>query len=242
MSFGERLRAAREQIGFTQGKLGGLIGYGNSTISEYEKNNNKPNLDIFIQLCNILKQSPNYFLQDHANVKEELLNPEDKDILDKYKSLTLHDKEIVDHILKMKPEEPAKIYYFPVYEQDVAAGSGQLGFDQKHTMKDFSGIDISKKISYGINIIGTSMETDDENTIPDKSTVLVTTEFDYDELIGEAVIANINGVLVCKEYNIAEDGHLWLKSRNGSKSDEDRHIRNIDCIKIIGRVVKVISP
>ena len=115
-------------------------------------------------------------------------------------------------------------------------------FDQKHTMKDFSGIDISKKISYGINIIGTSMETDDENTIPDKSTVLVTTEFDYDELIGEAVIANINGVLVCKEYNIAEDGHLWLKSRNGSKSDEDRHIRNMDCIKIIGRVVKVISP
>ncbi len=77
--------------------------------------------------------------------------------------------------------------------------------------------------------------------IPDESTVLVTTEFDYDELIGEAVIVNIGGVLVCKEYNIAEDGHLWLKSRNPDKSNEDKHIYDIDGVKIIGKVVKVIN-
>lgn len=50
------------------------------------------------------------------------------------------------------------------------------------------------------------MVTDDENNILDDSAVLVDTNFDYDELIGEAVIVNIGGVLVCKEYNIAEDG------------------------------------
>ena len=43
---------------------------------------------------------------------------------------------------------------------------------------------------------------------------------------------------MCKEYNIAEDGHLWLKSRNPDKSNEDRHIHDIDRVKIIGRVVK----
>lgn len=84
------------------------------------------------------------------------------------------------------------------------------------------------------------METDDEKNIPDKSIVFVTTEFDYDEILGEAVIVNINGKLVCKEYNIAEDGHLWLKSRNRSESNEDKHIYNLDGVKIIGRVVKVI--
>ena len=134
------------------------------------------------------------------------------------------------------------IYLLPVYEQDVAAGPGQLGFDQKHTMEEFHENDMPKKVSYGIHIKGNSMETNDENNIPDKSIVLVSTEFDYDGLIGEAVIANIGGVLVCKEYNIAEDGHLWLKSRNPNKSNEDRHIYDIDRIKIIGRVVKVISP
>ena len=131
MSFGERLKAAREQIGFTQGKLGGLIGYGNSTISEYEKNNNKPNLDVFIQLCNILNQSPNYFLQDYTNIKEELLNPEDKKVLDYYKTLTPHDKEIVDHIFNLKPEKPSFIYKFPVYLQIVFLKMQFLGYTLK---------------------------------------------------------------------------------------------------------------
>lgn len=138
--------------------------------------------------------------------------------------------------------EPLKIYCFPVYEQNIAAGSGQLGFDQKHKMEEFIEDDMPNDISYGININGNSMETDDENNIPDGSTVLVTTEFDYDKLIGEAVVVNINGVLVCKEYNIAEDGYLWLKSRNRDKSNEDRHVYNLDGVKIIGRVVKVIKP
>lgn len=137
--------------------------------------------------------------------------------------------------------EPVKIYYFPVYDQDVAAGSGQLGFDQKHHMEEFFEDDMPKYISYGIKINGNSMETDDEDNIPNGSTVLVTTEFDYDKLIGKAVVVNINGVLVCKEYNIAEDGHLWLKSRNTNKSNEDRHIYNLDGVKIIGCVVKVVG-
>ena len=137
--------------------------------------------------------------------------------------------------------KPTIIYRLPVYQQDVAAGSGQLGFDQKHEIEEFSEVDMPNKISYGIKIKGVSMVTDDENNIPDGSTILVTTEFDYDELIGEAVVANIGGVLVCKEYNIAEDGHLWLKSRNSDKSNEDKHIYDIDGVKIIGKVVKVIN-
>ena len=64
---------------------------------------------------------------------------------------------------------------------------------------------------------------------------------EYDELVGEAVVVNINGNLVCKEYNIAEDGHLWLKSRNRNKANEDRNIYDLDGVKIIGRVVKVIG-
>lgn len=137
--------------------------------------------------------------------------------------------------------EPYIIYRLPVYQQNVAAGSGQLGFDQKHKMEEFYENDMPENISYGIKISGESMVTDDEKNIPDGSTILVTTDFDYDDLAGEAVVVNINGVLVCKEYNIAEDGHLWLKSRNRNKRDEDKHIRNMDGVRIIGKVVKVIN-
>jgi len=151
----------------------------------------------------------------------------------------------VDYLLGLTDVEEMNtktkiVYRLPVYQQDVAAGSGQLGFDQKHHMEEFSEIDMPQKVSYGIKISGTSMVTDDEHNIPDGSTVLVTTDFDTDDLIGEAVVVNIGGVLVCKEYNIAEDGHLWLKSRNSQKSNEDRHIYDIDRVKIIGKVVKVI--
>lgn len=153
----------------------------------------------------------------------------------------------VDYLLGLTDVEkvntvPTIIYRLPVYQQDVAAGSGQLGFDQKHEIEEFCESNMPKKISYGIKIKGNSMETDDENNIPDCCTILVTTEFNYDELAGEAVVVNINGVLICKEYNIAEDGHLWLKSRNRNKKDEDRHIYDIDGIKIIGKVAKVIKP
>ncbi len=54
------------------------------------------------------------------------------------------------------------IYRLPVYQQDVAAGSGQLGFDQKHEMEEFHENNMPKKISYGIKIKGVSMVTDDE--------------------------------------------------------------------------------
>lgn len=153
----------------------------------------------------------------------------------------------VDYLLGLTDVEkvntkPTIIYRLPVYQQDVAAGSGQLGFDQKHEMEEICESNMPKKISYGIKIEGNSMETDNENNIPDGCTILVTTEFDYNELVGEAVVVNINGVLVCKEYNIAKDGHLWLKSRNRNKKNEDRHIYDIDGVKIIGKVVKVIEP
>lgn len=152
----------------------------------------------------------------------------------------------VDYLLGLTDVEkvnttPTIIYRLPVYQQDVAAGSGQLGFDQKHKIEEFCEPSMPKKISYGIKIEGSSMETDDENNIQDGCTILVTTEFNYDELIGEAVVVNINGVLVCKEYNIADDGHLWLKSRNRNKKNEDKHIYDIDGVKIIGKVVKVIN-
>lgn len=246
MSFGERLKAAREQSGFTQGKLGGLIGYGNSTISEYEKNNNKPNLDIFIQLCNILNQSPNYFLQDYINIKEELLNPEDKKVLDYYKSLTPHDKEIVDHIFNLKPEKPSFIYKFPVYEQQAAAGAGITGRDGKFTMQNIFTDSIPQNAVFGVHIKGTSMINTNPTLIiediPDNSFVLLNPKVSVSDLNKTIVVASINNEVICKYFLIEQDGVHFYSLNREEHEDDDRFAKSPNDYRIIGQVVKIIKP
>lgn len=250
-NIGERLYEVRKRKKLTQQEFADELGCSRQTISCYEKNENLDKVYDFLEVCERLGEDADYIItgKKYNNGKE--MSPEEKKILSAYKNLNNSDKQkIVDFILEIGEYDSnsypletqlQKIYLIPVYQQDVAAGSGQLGFDQKHEMEEFSEKNMPNKISYGIKIKGISMQTDDEYNIPDKSTVLVTTELDYGELVGEAVIVNINGTLVCKEYNIAEDGHLWLKSRNLSKSNEDKHIYSMDGVKIIGRVVKVIN-
>lgn len=247
-SIGERIRELRLKEKLTQQQLADKLNCSHQSISCYENDRNLNKIKDFIQLCKYFNEDIYYLITGSKKNNGKEITSEEQQILSSYHKLSKSDRRVVDFILGIGEydifktiEKHSKIYLLPVYEQDVAAGPGQLGFDQKHTMEEFHENDMPKKVSYGIHIKGSSMETKDENNIPDKSTVLVSTEFDYDDLIGEAVIANIGGVLVCKEYNIAEDGHLWLKSRNPNKSEEDRHIYDIDGVKIIGRVVKVIN-
>lgn len=247
-SIGERIRELRLKEKLTQQKLADKLNCSHQTISCYENNRNLNKIQDFIQLCEYFNEDIYYLITGLKKNNGKEITSEEQQILSSYQKLSKSDRRVVDFILGIGDndtnkiiEKNVKVYLLPVYEQDVAAGPGQLGFEQKHTMEEFYESDMPEKVSYGIHIKGTSMKTDDENNIPDKSTVLVSTELDYDELIGEAVIANIGGVLVCKECNIAEDGHLWLKSRNPDKSDEDRHIYDIDRVKIIGRVVKVVT-
>lgn len=246
MSFGERLKAAREEIGYTQAILGELIGYGNSTISEYEKGNNKPNLDTFINLCKILDQPPNYFLQDEVILKEELLNPEDKRILDRYKSLTHHDREIVDHIFNMKPEKPSFIYKFPVYEQQAAAGAGRTGRDGKFTMENIFTDDIPQNAVFGVHIKGTSMINTDSTLkiedIPDNSFVLLNPKVSVSDLNKTIVVASINNEVICKYFLIEQNGVHFYSLNRREHADDDRFAKSPDEYSIIGQVVKIIKP
>lgn len=251
MEFGKQLAKYRKEHEIDQKDIADLLNVTTQTISTYETGKNKIPYEKLIILCNYYKINPLDLICADLKFNPEEKSQEYKHLIDAYKGLSYESdkKQIVDFILgigecgiKSNPieKEIQKIYYLPVYQQDVAAGSGQLGFDQKPEMEEFFESNMPKKISYGIRVKGDSMETDNENNIPDGCTILVTTEFDYGELTGEAVVVNINGVLVCKEYNIAEDGHLWLKSRNPNRKNEDRHIYDLDGIKIIGKVVKVI--
>ena len=241
MSFGERLKAAREQIGFTQGKLGGLIGYGNTTINGYESGANKPNLDIFIKLCKIFNREPNYFLQDDITGISPRLNPEDQYIIDHYKSLTAHDKEIVDHIFNMEQEEPTKIYRFPIFYQSAAAGVGRLDVSNGYYMENFIVDNLPNEAVFIMEIAGESMYDEKTNyLIHTGSKVLIDTKIENYELNEKVVIVNFSGKTICKRY-IDKNNYIFFESDNDFFEKENRKSTDDPNHKIIGVVLGVIE-
>ena len=143
----------------------------------------------------------------------------------------------VDYLLdrtNIKSMNIQNIYRFPVYDQQAAAGAGMIGRNGDFEIEDIITDYIPDNAVFGIHIKGKSME----DTIPDDSVVLLDTKFDPYELDGQNVIAEINGDVICKQYNQQSD-HIWFKSLNREFSHEDRYIYDNN-YRIIGKVVKVI--
>ena len=118
----------------------------------------------------------------------------------------------VDYLLdrtNIKSMNIQNIYRFPVYDQQAAAGAGMIGRDGDFEIEDIITDYIPDNAVFGIHIKGKSME----DTIPDDSVVLLDTKFDPYELDGQNVIAEINGDVICKQYNQQSD-HIWFKSLN----------------------------
>lgn len=143
----------------------------------------------------------------------------------------------VDYLLdrtEIKNVSSQKIYRFPVYNQQAAAGAGMIGRDGDFEIEDIATDNIPNNAVFGVHIKGRSME----DIIPDNSIVLLDTKFDPYDLNNENVVVEINGEVICKQYN-QQSNHIWFKSLNKEFSHEDRHIYDNN-FRIIGKVVKVI--
>ena len=143
----------------------------------------------------------------------------------------------VDYLLDrtdIKSLNIQNIYRFPVYDQQAAAGAGMIGRDGDFEIEDIITDYIPDNAIFGIHIKGRSME----DIIPDDSIVLLDTKFDPYDLDNQNVVAEINGEVICKQYNQQSD-HIWFKSLNKDFSYEDRHIYDNN-YRIIGKVIKVI--
>lgn len=248
MSFGEKLAEYLKNNKMDQKELAELLGVKEQTISAYITKKNNPTYARFVQICTQLKINANYFIDGFDNEKESesKLNSEDKYIIDHYKSLTTHDKEIVDHIFNMEPEEPTKIYRFPIYEQQAAAGAGITGRDGKFTMENIFTDDISKNAVFGVHIKGTSMINIDSvfhvEDIPDNSFVLLNPKVSVSDLNKTIVVASINNEVICKYFLIEHDGIHFYSLNRREHADDDRFAKSPNDYKIIGQVVKVIKP
>jgi Zn-dependent peptidase ImmA (M78 family)/transcriptional regulator with XRE-family HTH domain len=66
MGIGQRLKTARETIGYTQRKVSELTGVGESSISEFENNEREPKFSQLSKLAEAYKRSIDFFLTDSS--------------------------------------------------------------------------------------------------------------------------------------------------------------------------------
>lgn len=166
------------------------------------------------------------------------LNPKDQDIINKYRSLTPHDREIVDYVLNMEAVEPTKIYYFPVFYQSAAAGIGRLSETEEYQMEEFKLKSIPKKALFGMYIKGHSMETN----IYENDIVLIDPSVKVsNELEDKIVVALFGDELVCKRFSVNVDDQTYdFTSDNSADKDKGRLHQKRNNFTLIGKVVKIL--
>lgn len=64
VGLGKRLNQVRKSKGLTAERLSELCGVNSTYLRQIEGGRKLPSLPLFVQLCNVLKVSPSYLLQD----------------------------------------------------------------------------------------------------------------------------------------------------------------------------------
>lgn len=96
-SFGEKLKEARNRKNLKQSELAKQLGVKNTTISNWENNISKPDLDMLSYICGVLEVKVSYFLD--AKLPEDEITIQEFEIIKKYRSLDSHGQETVNIIL-----------------------------------------------------------------------------------------------------------------------------------------------
>lgn len=91
---GERIKAVREQKGFSQIQLATLLGISNSRMSNWELGVNRPDVDSLAKICSVLEVSADLLLD--INVTNQIhLNHDELDTIQKYRCLNDEGQEKV---------------------------------------------------------------------------------------------------------------------------------------------------
>lgn len=102
MTFGEKLKKARTNAGLKQSELAKKLGTTGNTISNWENNVSKPDLDMLAYICGALEVKASYFLQAH--LPQDEVTAEELKKIRKYRDLDIHGKEMVDFVLEREHE------------------------------------------------------------------------------------------------------------------------------------------
>lgn len=248
MGFGERLYNIRNKKNMTREELAQILNCSPKTVAAYENGQNTPSYDTFINICNIFKRDANYFMQDGLNYMEFKLNPEDEKLISGYKSISDHDKAIVDYILSMEKMNIKPIIKyenivaddviaFPLVKQKASAGIGDPTHQWSNEIDKvcFPKNIVPKGTTHAIIVDGFSMEPQFFNG----QIVFINAEKDCND--GEygifQVITDEETDIYCKQLKYDEYGHRYLHSVSERADDPEFTEQEGVILKCIGKII-----
>ena len=105
MTFGEKLKNARKSKKMTQENLAKTIGAKHNSVSDWENDKSKPDMDTVELLCGVLDINPTYLMgakseDEYGNIVGNLMNePDILDMIEDYKQLMDDDKKAIRQII-----------------------------------------------------------------------------------------------------------------------------------------------
>ena len=100
MSFGKRLKQARKEKRLTQGDVANIIGIDDTTISKYENDKSEPDNETTKRLAVLYGKKVSWLLGNAEDEEQEILTEEEKEYLEKFKSLNAEDRQYILGLLR----------------------------------------------------------------------------------------------------------------------------------------------
>lgn len=202
--FGDKLKKARISAKLKQSDLAKILDTTNTTISNWENNVSKPDVDTIEYICGALNVPASYFFNTPDSVTPILTITEQAHIK-KYRTLDEHGKKAVDCILNVECErvESIRTPVIPIsniitlseFEQPVSAGRGvYLGDGSQTIIREVPSNSLTRKADFILRVAGDSMEPKFSNN----DRILIKCQCNLD--IGDIGIFILNGEGYVKKY------------------------------------------
>lgn len=222
MTFGDRIRARREDLGMSREDLADLLDVTPSAIGNYETGISFPKKEIILRLFDSLRTDPNTLFQDSFRDGGQTLAFSERRLLDDYRGLSPLGQQtvrtMIDALCAYRDEAeadplPPEPRMIPLYRSPAAAGYAAPAFGE-----DFDYIPVTNDVPAGaefaVRIQGDSMVP----YIADDSIVYV----NRDPLKeGDVGIFCVDGDILCKQYYKDPAGIVYLFSLNRRRADAD---------------------
>ena len=223
MSFGQRLRDRRKELGYGQGELAEKLGVSLSAVSNYENGQNAMREDVLLRVFDVLQIEPNYLYQDAFTGQSFTCSVEEEALVKTYRSLRSTGKQtlraVATGLAALQSEyeaeqEPAEdLRQIPLYRSPAAAGYAAPVFGEDFDYIAVTG-DVPPGADFAVRIQGDSMEP----VIHDGSVAYV----NRDPLVnGDVGIFCVDGDMLCKQYVRDKLGMVYLFSLNRARADAD---------------------
>jgi transcriptional regulator with XRE-family HTH domain len=165
MTFGNRLKQARENKGYNQKQFAERLGVTPTRLNYWEKDKREPDVAIIKQIAQILDVSSDWLIGNNLISVDITLSANEKQHIKKYRSLDHYGRKAVDFILDNEyqrctevTDEP-KVITLPKAELKASAGAGQwLGEDEYTEWVDVLDTPEARRANVVIEVSGDSME------------------------------------------------------------------------------------